>query len=149
MKLLWIYKWFTGSMSDFTKPFEENDVLFNQAKAFWHRLDSFSIVTIAICVIAGILLAITYYKPYNDVPGRHYKPSHWCFFLIGTFVLTLVVTFIAELILVHPSISGATMLEFRVALGNAIFASGLYFVVSLAWCNLWPTNAYRFLKFKL
>lgn len=147
MKLLDLYEWIAGSMSSFTKPFQENEALFNQAKAFWRHLEGSTMVTIAIFIVLGILLAAIYYKPYNDKPGRHYRPTHWLFFLIGTFVLTLLVTWGYEYLAVKPVLKGALMLEFKVALGNAIYAAALYFVTSLVWCNALPTNAYRLFKF--
>ena len=147
MKLLDLYEWIAGSMSSFTKPFQENEALFNQAKAFWRHLEGSTMITIAIFVVLGILLAVIYYKPYNDKPGRHYRPTHWLLFLIVTFVLTLLVTWGYEYVAVKPVLYGALMLEFKVSLGNAIYATALYFVTSLVWCVALPTNAYRLFKF--
>lgn len=147
MKLLDLYKWIAGSMSSFTKPFQENEALFNQAKAFWRHLDGSMMVVIAIFIVLGIALAITYYKPYNDKPGRHYRPTHWLIFLAITFVLTFAVTWGFEYIAVKPVLKGAAMLEMKIAMGNAIYASVLYFVTSVVWCNALPTNAYRLFKF--
>lgn len=148
MKLLDLYEWIAGSMSSFTKPFQENEALFNQAKAFWRHLEGSTMITIAIFVVLGILLASIYYKPYNDKPGRHYRPTHWLFFMIGTFVLTLLVTWGYEYFAVKPVLKGALMLEFKVALGNAIYATGLFLLTSLVWCNTpLPTNAYKLFKF--
>lgn len=147
MKLLNFYEWIAGSMSSFTKPFQESDALFDQAKAFWRHLEGSTMITIAIFVVLGILLAVIYYKPYNDKPGRHYRPTHWLLFLIVTFVLTLLVTWGYEYVAVKPVLYGALMLEFKVALGNAIYATALYFVTSLVWCVALPTNAYRLFKF--
>ena len=134
-------------MSSFTKPFQENEALFNQAKAFWRHLEGSTMITISIFVVLGIALAAIYYMPYNDKPGRHYRPTHWLVFMVVTFVLTLLVTWGFEYIAVKPVLKGAFMLEFKVALGNAIYATGLYFLTSLVWCNALPTNAYRLFKF--
>lgn len=143
MKLLGLYKWATGSMSDFTKPFENNDALFNQAKAFWHRLDDYALIFIVIFIILGIGLAYIYYKPFNEKSGRHYKPSYWLVFLIGSFIVTLFLTYIIEMIVVHSSISGASWLEFKVAFGNAVYAALLYFITSVVCCRFLKTNAYK------
>ena len=147
MKPLDLYEWIAGSMSNFTKPFQENEALFNQAKSFWRHLDGSMMVVIAIFVVLGIALAVTYYKPYNEKPGRRYRPTHWLIFLAITFVLTFAVTWGFEYIAAKPVLNGATMLEMKVALGNAIYASALYFVTSVVWCNALPTNAYRLFKF--
>lgn len=147
MKLLDLYEWIAGSMSSFTKPFQDNEALFNQAKAFWRHLEGSTMITIAIFVVLGIALAAIYYMPYNDKPGRHYRPTHWLVFMVVTFVLTLLVTWGFEYIAVKPVLNGALMLEFKVALGNALYATVLYFLTSVVWCNALPTNAYRLFKF--
>ena len=147
MKPIDLYEWIAGSMSNFTKPFQENEALFNQAKAFWRHLDGSMMVVIAIFVVLGIAFAVSYYKPYNDKAGRHYTPIHWLIFLAITFVFTFALTFGFEYIAVKPVLKGAVMLEMKIALGNAIYASVLYFVASVVWCNALPTNAYRLFKF--
>ena len=38
------------------------------------------------------------------------------------------------------------MLQLKIALGSAIYASLLYLIVSVIWCLFFPTNAYRFIK---
>lgn len=147
MKLLDLYEWATGSMSNFTKPFQENEVLFAQAKSFWRSLEGITMVTIVLFVVIGILSAIIYYKPYNDRPGRHYRPTHWFAFLGVTFFLTLLATWGFEYVAVRPMLKGATILEFKIAFGNAIYATVLFIVTSVIWCYTLPTNAYRLLKF--
>ena len=111
MKPIELYEWIAGTMSNFTKPFQENEALFNQAKAFWRHLDS------------SLMIAIV------------------------TFVLTFVVTWGFEYFAVKPVLKGAAMLELKIAFGNAIYASIIYLLTSVAWCNWFPTNAYRLLKF--
>lgn len=146
MKLLSLYKPFAGTMSDFTKNFEKNDALFNQAKAFWRQLDDFTIFIFVTLLAIGIGGAAYYYSVFNNLPGRHYKPKYWGIFLLMTFIATLVVTIFFEYLVVHPSLSGAFWLECRIAFGNAIYASLLYVIVSILWCNSFPTNAYRIFK---
>lgn len=146
MKLLKLYDWIAGSMTDFTSQFKNNEVLYNQARAFWNKLEGSSSIIVLIFVILGIALAAFYYKPYNNMPGRHYTPKHWLLFLAITFGVTFLLTFGFEYIAVAPRLSGAMLLEIKVALGNAIYASILYFVVSIVWCNAFTTNAYRWFK---
>ncbi len=147
MKAIEIYGWIAGSMSDFTKPFQENEALFNQAKAFWRHLDSTMIIVFGIFVGLGIGLAIYYYTKYNNVPGRHYKPKHWFIFLVITIIATFALTWAFEYIAVKPVLNGAAILEMKIALGNAIYATVVYFITSVVWCNALPTNAYRIFKF--
>lgn len=146
MKLLKLYDWIAGSMTDFTSQFKNNEILYNQARAFWNKLEGSSSIIFLIFVILGIALAAFYYKPYNNMPGRHYTPKHWLLFLAITFGVTFLLTFGFEYIAVAPRLSGAMLLEIKVALGNAIYASILYFVVSIVWCNAFTTNAYRWFK---
>ena len=92
-------------------------------------------------------MAYTYYKPYNEKPGRHYKPKHWWIFGGITFVVTFVITLIAVYFMVPPKIDGSFVLELKIAVANAIYSSLVYALISWIWCqfNL-PTNAYRYLK---
>lgn len=149
MKLLKIYSWIAGSMNDFARPFQQrdNEELYKQAKTFWSQLENSSMVIVLIFVILGIALAAYYYKPYNDSPGRHYTLKHWIVFLFVTFVLTFLLTFGFEYFAVSPKLDGARLLETKIALGNAIYASFVYFITSIVWCNVGPTNACRIFKF--
>lgn len=148
MKLLKLYKWIAGGMPDFTRPFQDNEALYKQAQVFWNKLDSFSLFIVLTFIVLGVFLTVWYYKPYNNLPGRHYKPIHWFYFLIATFCLTFLLTWGLEYIAVEPKLKGSTWLQIRIALGNAIYASGLYTFISWIWCQFnFPTNAYRFLKF--
>ncbi|MBQ2886743.1 MAG: hypothetical protein IJE43_23755 [Alphaproteobacteria bacterium] len=148
MKLLKLYQWITGTMADFTKPFQNNDALYKQAQAFWKQLDVSSIIFVAIFLLLGIVMASIYYKPFNDKPGRHYKPKYWIYFLLTTFVLTLLVTLGCECAIAQPKLDGSFVLELKIAVANAIYSSFIYIFVSWIWCqfNL-PTNAYRLIKF--
>ena len=147
MKLLPIYKFFAGSQTEFTKPFRENEQLFKQAQHFWNKLENSSLVIILICVVLGISLAAYYYLLYNNMPGRHYTPKHWIIFLVSTFILVFAVTLGFEYIAVPPKLDGSFILELRIALGNAVYATFLFLLISWMWCqfNL-PTNAYRLIK---
>lgn len=147
MKLLKLYSWIAGSTTDFTRPFKENEALYNQARAFWGKLENLSIVIVLIFVVLGIAMASYYYKSYNDSPGRHYTLKHWIIFFFVTFIVTFILTLGFEYFALPPKIDGALLLEIRIALGNAIYSSILYFITSVVWCNSLPTNAYRLFKF--
>lgn len=147
MKLLHLYKWIAGSMTDFTNQFKDNETLYQQARAWWGHLESISIFILLISVLLGIILAYCYYRPYNEMPGRHYKPKYWLIFMAITFIFTGVITFLVEYILVEPRLQGSLGVEIKIAIGNAVYGTLLYFVTSVIWCNWLPTNAYRLLKF--
>ena len=147
MKIQTLYKWIADSKSDFTNHFKNNDTLFKQAEDYWEKLDGLSNIILIIMIVLGIVMAYSYYKPYNNKPGRHYHPKHWVYFLMGTFILSLLFTFVFEYISAPPKLDGTKFLLLKIALGNAIYASGLYVFVSVLWCNCFPTNAYRLFKF--
>lgn len=147
MKLLKLYQWIAGKMTDFLSQFQNNDSFYQQARTFWNKLDGISMILLIIFIVLGILFAFFYYKPYNNIPGRHYTPKHWILFLCVTCIVTFLLTFVFEYIAVAPKLKGALMLEMEIALCNGIYASVLYFLVSVLWCNAFPTNAYRLFKF--
>lgn len=147
MKLLSFYKWFAGSMTDFVNQFRNNEALYNQARAYWNKMESSAAFIILIFLGLGILLSVIYYQPYNNRPGRHYTLNHWLIFLAITFVLAFFVTWGFEYIVAPPKLAGSTMLQLKIALGNAIYASFLYIFISWIWCQFkLPTNACRLIK---
>lgn len=147
MKVLSFYKLIVGSMADFTSQFKNNEVLYRQAIAYWNKLDASSFIVLVIFLVLGTALAISYYLPYNNRPGRHYKPIHWLYFLGITFVLTFLLTWFFVHFAVPSSLKGVFMLHLKLAFANALYASGLYLIWSWLWCqcNL-PTNACRIFK---
>ena len=147
MKLLKLYQWIAGKMTDFISQFQNNDSLYQQARTFWGKLEGISTILLIIALMIGVLFAIIYYKPYNNKQGRHYTPKHWIIFLVITFVMAFLLTLGFEYIAVTPHLKGALLLEIKIALGNGIYASALYFIVSVLWCNALQTNAYRLFKF--
>lgn len=147
MKWLDAYGWIAGSMSDFTKPFQANEALFNQAKAFWRNLEGWAPVLLLIGVLFGVLLAVIYYGPYNNKPHRHYTPLQWCLFGLISFIGCLAVTWGLECVLAKPVLEGAGLLESKIAFGNALYAFLIYLAMSVVWCYALPTNAYRWFKF--
>jgi hypothetical protein len=148
MKLLKLYEWIIGTMSDFAKQFQDNKTLYNQARKFWSNLEASSIIIVGIFIVLGIIMAYTYYKPFNDKPGRHYKPKYWGIFLGITSILSFLVTLGSVYFMVPPNVDGSFVLVLKIALDNAIHSSIVYALISWIWCqfNL-PTNAYRYLKF--
>ncbi len=147
MKLLPLYKWIAGSQNDFTKQFQNNDQLFNQARSFWNKLDGAMWIVVICMLVLGIGVAVYYYTIFNNASGRRYKPIKWFYFLIASFLLTLFSTYVIEYLVCEPKLNGSAILEFMVAIGNALYACIVYFITSVIWCNALPTNAYRLFKF--
>ena len=146
--MLSFYKFIAGTMTDFLSQYKNNVALYNQARAYWSKMESFSAIILLIFIFFGIVMAFWYYQPYNNRAGRHYKPTNWLYFLLGTFVLSFLVTWGFEYLAVPPKLDGTTILQIKIAMGNAICASFLYILISWVWCQFnFPTNACRFLKF--
>lgn len=146
MKLLDLYEWIAGNMSDFTRPFRENENLATQAKNFWRDLENASVGFIFIAALVAILAAVIYYIPFNNKPGRHYRPLYWFLFWCATLLISFGLTFGYEYIFCEPKLNGALLLELKIAFGNAIYSILLYLIISIVWCWSLPTNAYRIFK---
>lgn len=143
MKLLSLYEWIAGNMSDFTRPFRENENLAAQAKSFWRNLENASIGFIFIGVLVAVLAAFIYYVPFNNKPGRHYHPKYWFLFGGLTILISFVFTFGYEYIFCEPKLDGALLFELKIAFCNAIYSILLYLFISIIWWLALPTNAYR------
>ena len=119
-----------------------------QADAVWRSLDGWTPWLVIIMAVLGIGLAAYYYKPYNDMPGRHYKVSHWAIWGVISVALTFIATLCIEYFGIKPHLpkTGLNNLYILTALNNAIYCAILYFVTSVVWCNIAPTNAYRLFK---
>lgn len=118
-----------------------------QADAVWRHLDSWTIWLLIIIAVLGIGLAAYYYKPYNDLPGRHYKVSHWALWGIISVALTFIATLCIEYFGIKTNLkTGLNSLYMLTALNNAIYCAILYFITSVVWCFAGRTNAYRLFK---
>lgn len=147
MKLFGVlYGWMASSKSDFTRNFRDNEILLSQANKFWTNIESSSMIILLISIVVGIMMAWSYYGPYNNKPGRHYRPRYWFIFMLLVIVLTLILTLGFECLAYPPQLQGAFVLELKIALINAIYAIGVYLLASFIWCNTLPTNACRILK---
>ncbi|WP_297675115.1 hypothetical protein [uncultured Bacteroides sp.] len=137
------------SKGKFLQNFAHNEQLQAQAEQVWRQLDGYSPILLIITAVLGIGLAIFYYDRYNEMPGRHYKISHWGIWGGIAFFLSLIVTVTIEYVCIKTHIkTGLTSLYWLCALNNALYCAILYFLTSLVWCNLFRTNAYKFLKFR-
>lgn len=133
-----IYKLFTGSKTKF-----EDKVGTAVADAFWPKLDTVCIFSIIILLFVSIGFCIYYFTEYNNQPGRHYHPKHWCGFYLGTTVMTFILTVAIGYLLAKPT-HEATKLIWMTGLGNFVYSILLFGLVScLWWLCKWPTNAYK------
>lgn len=139
--------WLAGTMSDFAEKFENNEALYNQARAFWRSLEGSTMWLVIIFAVCGIAFAAYYYTIYNNKPNRHYHPKYWWMHFVATFFVSLLLTLGCEYLAAAPKLDGAMSLEILIAVVNGGYAVLLYFGMSLLWWNFLPTNAYRCFKF--
>lgn len=145
MSLLKLYEYFIGSKVSFLKPYQGDgqEALYQQASMFWDKLDSLAVLYVFAFLLIGIAMACSYYGPFNNRPGRHYKPKYWWLFFIACAVLCLTVTLGTAMILVGTKFSGTFLIEFKLALLNAAYSLVVYWVTSVFWCKSDKTNAYK------
>jgi hypothetical protein len=124
-----------------------NENLKNQANAVWQSLESITPLLVAIFIVAGVGFAVSYYTVFNNRPGRHYKMKYWFLFAAFALIATLVFTLIAEFGLIKTNLKNDVFFLYSMcALSNVIYSLILYFIISVIWCNLGKTNAYRYFK---
>lgn len=142
MKLLNFYQPAIQNERTFVNSF--NDNLQEMARHFWHDMNGAAPGLIGVALFVGIVVCCYYYGPYNNKPGRHYKPSHWAGFMLFNFLATLLLTEIYEHLLVKTTLKGAGMTMFWIALQNAVYSTiFVYLPMSIVWCKFWKTKAYR------
>lgn len=142
MKLLNLYQPAIPSERAFVNSYNEN--LQGIAKHFWHDLNGIAPFFIVTALVVGVVTCWYYYGPYNNQPGRHYKPSHWGWFMLICFLLALLATLVIEHVMVKTTLNGAGMTMFWIALQNAVYSTLIvYLPMSFIWCKALPTKAYR------
>lgn len=149
MKLTTLYGWIVGKMSYFINSFpQDNAALRQQAQSFWKHLDGGTWYFVIAFVAVAILCAWSYYGPFNERPGRHYRPCWWWMFGLATIILSFIVTIAIAYMVAAPKLNGAWSIEIRIALANMIYSAMLYVLMSFGFCNGWfgKTNAYKLLK---
>ncbi len=148
MGLFKIYQWASGTKAEFAQTFGDNEYLRKPADNFWRSLENSALWLILIFLILGIFCSVSYYTWYNNLPGRHYKPLHWVGWLIVCCISAFLISIGVEFLLLKTNLDNAGIVISKVSLCNALYASGVYFLISLVWCNCFTTNACKFLKFK-
>lgn len=139
------YEYFVGSKVSFLKPYQGDgqEALYQQASMFWDKLDSLAVLYVFAFLLIGIAMAYSYYGPFNNQPGRHYKPQYWwCFFIVCA-VLCFAVTLGVAIGFAGTKFSGTFLVEFKLALLNAAYSLVVYWLSSIAWCKSGKTNAYK------
>ena len=145
MSFLKLYEFFIGSKVDFLKPYqgEEQDALYRQASIFWDKLDSCAIVYVLFFVMIGGAMALCYYKPFNNKPGRHYLPKYWLIMSACCAIVCFLFTLGLAVEVAGTNFRGTLWLEFKLAILNAFYSWLIYLVTSVICCKCLKTNAYK------
>lgn len=146
MRPIGLYEWIAGSQHEFTRQFQDNEQLFNQALRFWNQLNGAVWSILIAMAVIGIGIAIYYYTAYNNHPHRHYTFLKWLMWLGITILSTFFVSIVLLYFFAEPKLKGAGGTELLISLGNSIYAGLIYFITSAFWCNVGTTNAYRLFK---
>lgn len=148
MDLSTFYGWFGVKSSSLIDANKDNN-MGDSAMIAWANLSQWTLLFFAGMFLMTFLLAIYYYTEYNNQPKRHYTPKQWLLMGLGTIASIFVLTFLCAYCLEKTdAINGLIALELKLSLCNALYAAGIYLLVSFIWCNVpeLPTNAYRILK---
>lgn len=135
------------SKGEFLSHFAYNEHLKAQANQVWRQLDDYAVWVLVGSIAIGVMCAVSYYTWYNEMPHRHYRISHWARWLVLAFVATLIAAVGFGYLAITTNInSGLDSLYWRCALNAALYSAMAYLLLSVLWCNLWSTNAFKFLK---
>lgn len=143
MKVFDFYKWALGSEADFLKNYQSNPTLYQEAQGFWTALSNYSVIALSLCLTISVISVFIYYKPFNELPGRHYHPKWWAIFYILTIISVFAITFLTESFIIKTHLNNVASYEFKLALVNALYSIFLFGFFSWIWCKAFPTNAYR------
>ena len=141
MKLISIYRLFVGTETKFLDryPKDTQDI----AQTFWNDLNSACLFFLILLFGVSILFCAFYFTAWNNMPRRHYRPSHW----IGAYIITFLVVFFCTValgyMLTNTSLNGSASLIWDIAFGNAVYSFIIFGLLSIAWFLWLPTNAYR------
>lgn len=139
-----IYFWGT-SISKFTAPFRNNEVLYRQAQTVYHNLEG---ALWPIFLVGGITLPfvgiLAYYLANNCIAGRIYRTKFWIGFFAGTLILSLIATFIIAITAKGSiNVDGTWSLIISTSVTNLIVAVIVAFLSSLGISRSNWTNAHK------
>ena len=142
MGLIKFYHPFVGKQSEFEDKFSEDTMEY--ATAYWNQLDEKCIIFVILLAVISLGSCIVYFTVYNNMPGRHYKNTHWLmFYLLQAVVGCGAFTYLVAYLIATPTLDGSGMLIFKLALGNMLYSIFSFGILSVIWWIALPTNAYR------
>lgn len=144
MHFIKLYQPLIGTKASFLQSFA-GDAMRTNASLFWSKLDDASIVFFILTIAVAVGVAVYYYVPFNNQPGRHYLPKYWWRFFAVSAILGFIITIGIAMGFATPRLNGTLMIELKVALANAVLAVVTYSIFSWGWCKWGKTNAYHYL----
>lgn len=107
---------------------------------FWNGIDANDHWMLIAMIVITALFCYLYFIPYNNRPGRHYKPSHWFGFYVFAVIATLLSTFGMCCLFVNYSYDEGFV--WTVSLINSALVILFYFLISIWFWKKSSSNAY-------
>ena len=143
--MIGLLTWFT-SKKDYLTPYTEDEAAKKAATKLWNTIDSMDIILFIVMFMLTILIALWYYFPYNQRPGKHYHPKYWWIFGVGAVSFVFASTFgICYFIAKNASFDYTFLI--KVSAVNALYAILVYFILSLFINKSGKSNAYPYIRF--
>lgn len=104
------------------------------AAKLWSSIDQCDVYLVAEMVVITLLVCWFYFFPYNQKPGRHYKPKYWRIFGLVSVVLAFMISYFTSYAMSkNPGFDHAFLV--KVSGINSLYSVALY------WCASWCFNA--------
>ena len=144
MRYIEAYRPFTGSETKFLDRVPEGSQ--EIAENYWLSLDSKCLSFLIILIAITIIGCVSYFTVYNEQPGLLYRITHWLCFYIGTIIIVLLGTAGLGYWFCPPTINGSGELIWDIAIGNLVYSTIIFGLLSIFWWLFLPTNAYRIIN---
>lgn len=146
------YDWILPNKMKYCLSFGDNQAKQKAAEEFVRSLSDKEIFALIICIVIALIGSASYYWWYNEIKwpfGYHYRKRHWFGWLVITCLMAALFTLgICILFLSNMNLEGTGAFVLRLCVANVAYAIVIYGLISVLWCNVLPTNAYRWFKFK-
>lgn len=140
INILTVLTWFTSKKA-YLANYADNESAKKAATRLWNSIDGGDWIPFVIMIVLTVLYCWGYFFPYNNIPGRHYRPVHWFGFGLCNFVSVFLITFIVCYMLV-PNPGFDIWLLVKVAFVNTLIALILYYIISTIINRSGKSNAY-------
>lgn len=146
INILTVLTWFTSKKA-YLANYADNESAKKAATRLWNSIDSSEWILFIIMIVLTVLYSWGYFFPYNNKPGRHYRPGYWLGFGMCNLISVFLITFIVCYIFV-PNPGFDIWLLVKVASANTLIALILYYIISTIINRNGKSNAYPWYIFK-